>query len=217
VAPLLRPFVIPEGTYGELTPTPVATVAMDTLLVAHRDTPRVVVYDLMQVMQLMSPRLLAQRPDLQVAEFDDFEVSHLTFPVHPGALAYRARNEPGFFERATGILEGIVAALAAIGTIFLALVRYLRSLRKTRIDELYAQALAIRARTAGGLRGEERRRSVTELQALRESAFRLLIDEKLRADESFRILQSLMSEVLEELQTSGTAEEAPIQSTRASQ
>ena len=63
VAPFLRPFVIPAGTYGpQLTPTAIATVAVDTLLVVRADTPRVVVYDLVQALQMMGPLLVALRP-----------------------------------------------------------------------------------------------------------------------------------------------------------
>ena len=203
VAPLLRPFVIPEGTYGYLTPTAIATVAIDTLLVARAELPRVVVYDLMQSMQTMGPRLVAERADLKVDEFDQFGFSHLTFPVHAGSLAFRARTEPGFFERAAGIFEAAVTAVAAIGTVFLALFNYWSGLRKSRIDELYAQALAIRAKASQGLSPEQRRVCVAELRALRDHAFTLLMNEKLLADESFRILQALIGEVMQELETAG--------------
>jgi TRAP-type uncharacterized transport system substrate-binding protein len=35
--PHFRPFVIPIGTYGTLTPEPAVTVAVDKILVARRD------------------------------------------------------------------------------------------------------------------------------------------------------------------------------------
>jgi NMT1-like family len=205
VAPLLRPFVIPEGTYGDLTPTAIATVAIDTLLVARAELPRVVVYDLMQAMQTMGPRLVAERPDLKVDEFDQFGFSHLTFPVHAGSLAFRARSEPGFFERAAGLFEAAVTAVAAFGTVLLAFFRYWRGLRKSRIDDLYAQALAIREKLSAGLSTEQRRACVAELRALRDHAFTLLMNEKLLADESFRILQALIGDVMQELEKGGSA------------
>jgi TRAP-type uncharacterized transport system substrate-binding protein len=200
VAPLLRPFVIPEGTYGYLTPTAITTVAIDTLLVTRADVPRVVVYDLMQTMQTMGPRLVAERPDLKVDEFEEFGFSHLTFPVHAGSLAFRARSEPGFFERAAGLFEAAVTAVAAIGTVLLALFNYWSGLRKSRIDGLYGQALAIRAKASQGLSPEQRRVCVAELRTLRDHAFTLLMNEKLLADESFRILQALIGEVMQELE-----------------
>lgn len=201
VAPLLRPFVIPEGTYGRLTPTAVATVAIDTLLVTRADTPRPVVYDLVQTIQMMGPLLYAQRPDLAIGELERFEIAHLTFPVHVGTLAFRARNDPGFLERASGIFEVAITILATLCTAVLGLVRYWLVRKKTRIDELYSAALAVRARFSPALTAQERSACIAELRALRDRAFTLLIDEKLSADESFRILQDLVYNVIRELET----------------
>ncbi len=200
VAPFLRPFVIPEGTYGSLTPTPIATVAIDTLLVTHADTRRTVVYDLLEAVQTMGPLLVAQRPDLAIDELETFDISHVTFPVHVGTLGFRARNQPGFVERAAGVLEVVVTVLVGLGTGFLALLRYWRARKKSRIDKLYSEALAVRAKVSAELSGEQRRACATQLRALRDYAFSLLIKEKLSADESFRILQTLIADVINELE-----------------
>jgi hypothetical protein len=126
VAPFLRPFVIPEGTYGSLTPTAIATVAVDTLLVTRAGTPRVVVYDALQAVQEMGPLLVAKRPDLAIDELETFDIAHVTFPVHIGALAFRARNDPGFAERLRNLRSwsrsGALTTVVAL--------RYLRSQRK---------------------------------------------------------------------------------------
>ena len=202
VAPFLRPFVIPEGTYGpRLTPTAIATVAVDTLLVVRADTPRVVVYDLVQALQTMGPLLVALRPDIAVDELETFQISHLTFPVHGGALAFRARNEPGFAERASGIFEVAATVVAALVTGLIALGRFWRGRRKGRIDELYAEALAIRAKLAPESTPSQRAQCMTEARNLRDRAFAKLIDEKLSADESFRIFQALIHDVIRESET----------------
>ena len=44
--PNFRPFVIPIGTYGDLTKEPIVTVAVDKILVARRDLDSAVVYEL---------------------------------------------------------------------------------------------------------------------------------------------------------------------------
>jgi hypothetical protein len=198
VAPFLRPFVIPEGTYGPLTPTPIATVAVDTLLVTRADIPRVIVYDVLHAVQEMGPLLVAQRPDLAIDDLETFKISHLTFPVHPGALGFRARNEPGFAERASGIFEVVFTIMAALATALVALVRYLRGRRKGRIDRFYAEALAIRAKLLQEQEPQQRRILLAELRTLRDRAFSLLINEKLAADESFRILQTLIGDLINE-------------------
>jgi TRAP-type uncharacterized transport system substrate-binding protein len=215
VAPFLRPFVIPEGTYGRLTPTAIATVAVDTLLVTRAQTARVVVYDVIQAIEMMGPLLVAQRPDLAIDDLEDFDISHLTFPVHAGTLAFRTRNEPGFAERAAGILEVVVTGIIATGTALLALVRYLRGRRKSRIDVLYREALAVRAQVSPSLSAQQRRFLVGQLRALRDRAFSLLISEKLSADESFRILQTLIADVIRELETPNAADELePVEPSR---
>jgi len=198
VAPFLRSFVIPEGTYGRMTPTAVATVAIDTLLVARADTPIAQVYDLIQSLQTIGPLLVAQRPDLAIDEIETFQISHVTFPVHPGTMALRARNDPGFAERASSIFEMGVTILVALFTALFALVRFMRGLRKGRIDRFYSSTLEIRAKLAHERSAEQRRAYVRDLRALRAEAFSLLIDEKLAADDSFRILQALIYEVIRE-------------------
>lgn len=198
VAPFLRPFVIPAGTYGSLTPTAIATVAVDTLLVTRADTPRVVVYDVLRAVQEMGPLLVAQRPDLAIDELETFEISDVTFPVHPGALGFRARNEPGFAERASGIFEVAFTLLAALATAVVALLRYLRGRRKGRIDRFYSEALAIRAKLLQEQDAQQRKICIAELRTLRDRAVSLLISEKLSADESFRILQTLIGDLIHE-------------------
>jgi TRAP-type uncharacterized transport system substrate-binding protein len=202
VAPFLRPFVIPEGTYGPtLTPTAVATVALDTLLVVRADTPRVVVYDLVQGLQMMGPLLAALRPDLAIDELETFDISHLTFPVHGGALAFRRRNDPGFAERAAGLFEVGATLFAAMVTGLYALARFWRSRRKGRVDQFYSDALAIRAKLGDRASPAQRAELMLEARSLRDRAFEQLIQEQLAADESFNILQALIHDLIRECET----------------
>jgi TRAP-type uncharacterized transport system substrate-binding protein len=200
VAPFLRTFVIPEGTYGLMTPAAVATVAIDTLLVTRADIPRIDIYDLAQALQMMGPLLVVQRPDLAIGEVETFDISHVTFPVHAGSQAFRRRNDPGFAERASGIMEVLIALIAGIGTAILAGIRYWQNRKKARIDELYAEALTIRASLPPTPTAEQRDECLAKLREMRERAFRLLIEEKLSADESFRILQALVRSLVAEVE-----------------
>ena len=209
VAPFLRSFVIPEGTYGPLTPTAIATVALDTLLVAREDTPVVVIYEVIQSMEMMGPLLAAQRPDLAIDELQSFALSHVTFPVHPGTMAFRARNDPGFAERAGTIFDVAVTIGVALFTALFALVRYVRGLRKGRIDKFYSAALEIRGKLAQEPSPERRKQFVMELRKLRADAFSLLINEKLAADDSFRILQALIYDIIREAELPPVPPDAP--------
>jgi TRAP-type uncharacterized transport system substrate-binding protein len=201
VAPFLRSYVIPEGTYGPLTPTPIATVAVDTLLVTRADVPVVVVYDLLQSVQAMGSLLVAQRPDIEVDALETFDLSHVTFPVHAGTLAFRARSDPGFAERASSVFQMVGTIVVALFTALFALVRFLRGLRKGRIDRFYSAAIAIRTKLAQEPSAAQRSAYLAELRALRDDAFSSLINEKLAADDSFRILQALIHDVIRECGT----------------
>jgi hypothetical protein len=214
LVPQLRPFVIPRGAYGEHTPTGILTVAVDTLLVSHRDLPAFTGYDLLETLHLMAPALAARRPDLRL-DTQQFDVTRFTFPAHPGALAFRARNDPSFLNRLSGFVESLTAGLGALAAIALALFRYLRGLRKNRIDGLYEQALAIRASVRAGLDNAQRRAHAERLKQLEDDAFRLLIGEKLYADESFRILQTLISDVFQELESTERPETSTHESSPA--
>jgi hypothetical protein len=199
VTPLLRPFIIPMATYGDMTPTAVVTVAIDTLIVTHRATSNVMVYDVLQTLHSLGPRLNSEHPGLLLDRLEDFETSSLTFPVHAGALAFRARNAPDFFERAAGLIDAVTAIAAVLMTALLALVRYVRARRKSRIDDLYARVLDIRGASTEVSDEDGRARAIAELRSLRDEAFRLLMREKLRPDESFRILLTLIEDVRVEL------------------
>jgi hypothetical protein len=61
--------------------------------------------------------------------------------------------------------------------------------------------LAVRAKFAPDLTAQQRSECVTQLRALRDHAFSLLINEKLSADESFLILQALIHNVIVEFET----------------
>ena len=209
VAPFLRSFVIPEGTYGPLTPTAIATVALDTLLVTREDMPVVTVYDVIRSMEMMAPLLAAQRPDLAIDELETFEISHVTFPVHAGTMAFRARNDPGFAERAGTIFDMAVTIGVALFTALFALVRYVRGLRKGRIDKFYSAALEIRGKLTQERNPERRKEFVKPLRDLRAEAFKLLIKEKLAADDSFRILQALIYDIIRECESPPQPPDAP--------
>jgi hypothetical protein len=149
----------------------------------------------------MGPLLVAQRPDIEIDALETFDLSHVTFPVHAGTLAFRARSDPGFAERASSVFQMAGTVVVALFTALFAAVRFLRGLRKGRIDRFYSAAIAIRTKLAQEPSAAQRAAYRAELRALRDDAFSLLINEKLAADESFKILQTLIHDVIRECET----------------
>ena len=197
--PTLRPFVIPVGTYGDATPEPVLTVAVDKMLVARTSLERLVVYDLINEIHRLRPAISAQRPGLFQDFSDDLDTGRSTFVLHPGTLAYLQRSAPSVYERYSGIAElAVTVLIALVGAIF-AGIRFFRRRRKNRIDMFYSETIRLRNSVTeeGGL--EERAAVIAKIRQLQNTAFELLIDEKLAADESFRIFVTLTNDVLQQL------------------
>lgn len=197
--PHLEPFVIPVGIYADATPEPILTVAVDMLLVARADLDEAVVYDFVHELLRLRPALAALRPGLFRTVSDKIDSSNSTFVLHKGLLAYTERDAPTIYERYSGIAEVAVTMLIALISAVFAGVRIFRMRRKNRIDVFYTDALAIRHSVDMSATSDERAAAVRKVRDLQSRAFAMLVDEKLAADESFRIFISLSNDVLQEI------------------
>lgn len=197
--PHFRPFVIPVGTYGDATPGPIVTVAVDKILVARDDLDSTIVYDLISEILRHRPALAAQRPGLFRQLSDEIDTSQSTFIVHAGTQAYLQRDEPTIYERYSGIAEVVVSAIVAFGSALYATSRILRLRRKNRIDKFYTKTIGLRRSVNESTGQEELQNVIDEVRRLQSDAFDLLVDEKLAADESFRIFITLSNDVLQQL------------------
>ena len=202
--PHFQPFIIPVGTYGSLTPEPVVTVAVDKILVTRNDLDSTVVYDLVNEILRHRPALAGKRPGLFQQLGDDFDTSRSTYVVHTGTQAYLQRSAPSVYERYSGIAEVVVTLIVALGSAAIATVRIFRMRRKNRIDGFYTQTIALRRSVTESSEAAEIDRVINEVRSLQNQAFDLLVDEKLAADESFRIFITLSNDVLRQL---GAADE----------
>lgn len=197
--PQLRPFILPTGIYGDATPGPVVTVAVDMLLVARSDLGASIVYDFVRELVRLRPALASLRPGLFENLTGEFNSNNSTFILHPGLAAYIDRNEPSVFERYSGVAEVTVTVLIALFSASFAGVRIFRMRRKNRIDMFYTEVIAIRQELETDNTDLTRAAATTKIRALQNKAFAMLVDEKLAADESFRIFVSLSNDVLHDV------------------
>jgi hypothetical protein len=197
--PQLEAFVIPVGTYGDATPTPIVTVAVDMLLVARSDLSPSVVYDLVRELNRLRPALASLRPGLFRSRSDEIDTGNSTFVLHPGLIAYLDRNEPSVYERYSGIAEVVVTVIVALFSAIYAGVRIFHMRRKNRIDAFYTEVIAIRSKVDDSSTDDERIAATRKIRELQNTAFEMLVDEKLSADESFRIFISLSNDALRDL------------------
>ena len=197
--PFLEPFVIPVGTYGAATPEPILTVAVDKVLVTRRDLPEAVVYELISELLRLRPALNAKRPGLFTNLSGDFDPGRSTFVLHDGAQSYLERAEPTIYERYSGVAEVVVTVMVALFSAVFGGMRLYRMKRKNRIDAFYSDVIAIRKQAEQTTRDEECAELIERLKRLQDRAFEQLVDEKLAADESFRIFITLSNDVLRQL------------------
>ena len=201
--PHFLPFVIPAGTYGETTAEPIVTIAVDKILVARSDLDSSIVYDLINDLLRLRPALAAKRPGLFQQHSEDFDASRSRFMLHAGTQAYLQRSAPTIYERYSGVAELMVTLLIALFSASFAGVRLFRMRRKNRIDRFYAAAIAIRSSASDSQDPADHKRAIANIRELQDEAFDLLADEKLAADESFRIFITLSNDVLRQLGATG--------------
>jgi hypothetical protein len=199
--PQFRPIILPANLYPGIVNEPVVTIAVDKLLVARSDIPETVVYQLISEILRLKPALSAAQPGLFHKLSGDFDASGSSFVVHPGAQAYIERDAPSAYERYSGVAEVAVTVLVGIFTGIFAIVRIYRIRRKNRIDTFYERAIGIRKSVHGDTDSADRSQALNEIRQLQDSAFDLLVDEQLAADESFRIFITLSNDIIAELRT----------------
>ena len=197
--PHFRPFVIPAGTYGDVTPEPAVTVAVDKILVARSDLDSSVVYDLISDILRLRPALAARRPGLFQQLSADFDASRSGFILHAGTQAFLQRSAPTLMERYSGVAEVVITLIVALGSATIAAVRIVRMRRKNRIDSFYTRAIALGRSVTDETSPDKRQLVAQEVRDLQDKAFDMLVNEKLAADESFRIFITLSDDVLQRL------------------
>jgi len=197
--PPLRPFVIPASTYGAVNSGPILTVAVDKVLVVRDDLNASIVYDLISAILRSRPALSAARPGLFAQLGDSFDVSKSTFVLHVGTQDFLQREEPTVYERYSGVAEVVVTLIIALASATLAGFRILKMRRKNRIDEFYSAAMNIRNAISESSTTDEIAVAVAKIRELQNTAFDQLVNEKLSADESFRIFITLSNDVLYQL------------------
>lgn len=189
-APKLTPKVIPAFTYDlPGNEEPLLTVAVNTLLVTHKDISESAIYELTRVLLEQKPRFTAIAPQLFSGINESFDPLDLNFPLHRGSRAYLERDDPGFIERYAETINMLVYVSFLLISALVGFARWRERVKKDRIDVFYARILEIRQET-GGRSPEERLR---DLDALERGAFDSLIREKLSANESFRIFTDLLA------------------------
>jgi TRAP-type uncharacterized transport system substrate-binding protein len=195
-APNMNPKMIPALTYQlPGNEDEIATVAVDTLLVARKEVSEAKIYELTRTFIEQKPRFTAIAPQLFSGINESFDPLDLSFPLHKGARAYIRRDDPGFIERYAETINMLVYVSFLMISAFLAFARWRDHKKKDRVDVFYNRVFAVR--------DDMHERSTAErlaaLDEIERQAFNSLINEKISANESFRIFTDLLGRVRGEI------------------
>ena len=195
-APGMKPTTIPALTY-ELpgNEEAIATVAVDTLLVARKDVPESTIYQLTKTFIEQKPRLMAIAPHLFAGINESFDPLDLNFPLHRGARSYLERDDPSFIERYAETINMLVYVSFLLISAFLAFARWREHKKKDRVDVFYKRVFEVR----DGMSNASQAEKLALLNDIEREAFESLIKEKLSANESFRIFTDLLARTREEI------------------
>lgn len=192
--PFAYPFIIPKNTYQKYPSQPVLTIALDNVLLAHKSVDVNTVYTMVKTILDNKEILVGQDVSFRFIK-DNFNNESLQFPLHEGTKQYLNRNKPSFLERYAELLALIVTTLTVgiggLSTFW----RWNKQRKKDRIDEYYLEVLKIENEAKQVEDISRLKRMLEEMERLRQKAFSQLVQEKLLADDSFRIFITLLHDI----------------------
>lgn len=194
--PICETIDLPPFAYGEEPKQSVPTLAIQSLLVAHKDVPEQIIRPVTEVLFAHRSELIHQHPAAaQMTE--SFSESSVSFPIHPGARQYFSRDEPGFIIRYAEAMAFVLSLLLASYGLFTATKKWISQKQKDRIDDYYILVESYISR----LEKKDNPLSEPEIaiisrsvKDIRHAAYSLLAGEKLIPDASFRIFQHLLEQ-----------------------
>jgi len=199
--PEITPYVIPANTYPcdddrlpGLPERAVQTLAVPSLLVCRKDLPDRVVNQITRSIFDNRAKLAREHPVAGNIRPPTEDVS-LSYPLHPGADAYYRRHEPSFFVEYADVIALILSVAIGAWGLLVAARKWILLKKKDRIDEYYVRIDEILTQLheteAHDL--EQLQQMESDLASLRHRAVQQLVAEKLQANESFRIFQTLLA------------------------
>ncbi|WP_157976426.1 TAXI family TRAP transporter solute-binding subunit [Parahaliea mediterranea] len=202
LVPQLKSMEIPALTYNlPGNERPLQSLSVATLLVSAKAIDEERIYALTRLLVEQKPLFAALEPDIFSWVSERFDREKLNFPLHPGARRYFERDEPTPLERYADSINLLVYLAILLATGVVGLLRWRTQRKKDRVDTFYSRLLVIRERSPH----EPAAELLEEVRQLELEAYRLLIHEKLSADESFRIFTDLLGSIRAELQAKAAA------------
>ncbi|MGY8687659.1 MAG: TAXI family TRAP transporter solute-binding subunit, partial [Verrucomicrobiales bacterium] len=205
--PFASRYLIPRRTYtsGEHVPEglprqSIVTLSVRTVLACRRDLPEDLVFDLTQAIVEKRSELIHLHPAAAhiTGHLDE---ATLAFPLHPGARRFMHRHEPGFLVTYAEVMAFGLSLMVATVALLSAFRRWISRRMKNRIDTYYVRLNDLLEKLQKVPEKVKLKEMELELSAMQHQAFQELVDERLVANESFRIFQSLLSDCQRQIHT----------------
>ena len=197
--PRLSPFVIPQNAYWGFTEKPIVTLSVDLIMVVRSGLLEVTVNDFTKTMLRNRQIFTSIDPLMFEGLQEDFKQGILNIPLHEGARTFLDRDEPSFFERYAELGGVMLSIVIAIISGLISLSKWQAQKKKDKIDEFYEDLMNIKNVIPKINTLPVAAEKVRNVQASQNKAFEMLIEEKLVANDSFRIYMELSKETINEL------------------
>ena len=198
--PRSEPFIIPKNIFATHPKLPILTIAIKSVLLTRSDLGDDDIYHLVETIFENKQKLSNMNPLFNELT-SNFDPGNLNFPLHSGMIMYMERNKPSFFER---YAESFGVVFSIVVVLFGALRAFNKSLnqrKKDRIDDYYELIIEIEDSIEEITSITLLRLKVDEIREIKKTAFKLLVEEKVSADESFRIFIALSNDTIRLIET----------------
>lgn len=200
--PQFQPYILPQGVYGNFTPSSVQTVSVAAVLVGRANLSKEFVFELIEELQEHKQEIAQINPLLH--QFSgDFDPHMLTFTLHEGARQYLDRYSPSFLEKNADLIGIALSIALALASASFSISRWQKTKKKDKIDIYYNKLIELRKKISESPTLEEIHALDHELKAIQEETIGLVTSEKLLADESFSIFLELSRFIRDEIHRKG--------------
>jgi len=197
--PQIKPFVIPTMTYSTLTTRPILTLATDAVLICRSSLSEDITYEIAKTIFRDHQEFTSISPLIFIDLREDFDRDKLNYPLNNGSRIYLDRAEPNVFERYAELGGVIFSILLALISALISLSKWTAQRKKDRVDVFYQELMEIKGQISSIKIIQDGAKIVRDIKATQDKAFKMLIDEELTADESFRIYMELSKETINDV------------------
>ncbi len=198
--PYVEKYIIPRHLHPLQDDSPgepqeaCASFSLRSSLVSRADLPHGVARNIVKgVVENRAAMIRENQAAVDITE--NFGHRDVHFTLHPGAKSFFDRTEPGFLERYAEPMAFALSLLLALCALGAGVSKWLVRSKKNRIDVYYSRLDVLLTEINEHDPGLERLAEIErEVMDMRREAVRELVDERLLADESFQIFQSLLTD-----------------------